>query len=391
MQFSKGTKIQVNWALSLACLLFLLPALGQDAAKPLQVTQAQADVNAQPKYADRVYWPMMPGESLAQLANKLYPNSPILRERFIKKTMSLSRALDTPVSAEQTFTRPGLLIIPNEKAVKELTHRIRKSEEVKQEEEQLRLSYQLKTRPMAAPSVVETATEPSPNLPRSQASNPVAMPQNSEQIADNAIPQQHSEQTPVEPQSTLEEAEKTFAQQPATPSSSLAKSKVNASDSAANVNVKPKQALVLPAFEWPDMHLPSENWRGYWDATVASLEHGYNTSLNAAKTLNQQLLRLKQDYSTRNFTQVLHDYRLRNIALISVLAILFLVIGLLHRRRARNQREMLSLIKDTINHDAEFTIEVPTKTSEQPTQQDESLNNQARPEAEQVFEQRGYH
>jgi len=347
MQFNKGTKFKGNRALSLACLLCLLPAHAEDAAEPLQVTQAQPGANAQPKYADRVYWPMMPGESLEQLALSLYPNNAILRERFIKKTMSLSRVLETPVLPSQPFSAPGLLIIPNEKAVKELTHRIKKSDEVRQTKKDLRLSYQLKTQPILAPKVddhvkSQTVTK---TPPASSTAQPEAI-----------TPDTTAKPATSKPNSTLPPAK------PALPDSKPA---MSATDQPA--------AKSTSIFNWTKtwfwIDWPKIDWRGHWQAMQTQIQHAIDKSARGWQSSQHTLWSLKQDYASKSLQQVFQDYRLRNIALVSLLGGLFLLVVVLHRRRARRQQALLSLIRDTIHHDAEFTFVIPGKSADQQAQE----------------------
>jgi hypothetical protein len=92
----------------------------------------------------QVLWPMMPKESLAKLAKSFYPNSPILAQRFIQKSVRLSRALGVNIDPNAAFKHAQIIAIPNEKEVRALTHRIKKSDEVSMADEQLKLSYELK-------------------------------------------------------------------------------------------------------------------------------------------------------------------------------------------------------------------------------------------------------
>ncbi|MDO8961759.1 MAG: hypothetical protein Q7V02_06640 [Methylophilus sp.] len=92
----------------------------------------------------QILWPMMPKETLAKLAHSFYPNSPILAQRFIQKSVRLSRALGVHVDPNAPFQHAQIIAIPNEKEVRALTHRIKKTEELTQSQEQLKLSYQLK-------------------------------------------------------------------------------------------------------------------------------------------------------------------------------------------------------------------------------------------------------
>lgn len=112
--------------------------LATDDNGPSLQTSPNAQVDTQ------VLWPMMPQESLAQLAHTFYPNSPILAQRFIQKSIRLSRSLGIHIKSEVPFEHAQVIAIPDEKEVRALTHRIKKREELQAEQEQLQLSYQLK-------------------------------------------------------------------------------------------------------------------------------------------------------------------------------------------------------------------------------------------------------
>jgi hypothetical protein len=117
------------------------------------------------KAGDHLFWPMLPGDTIEHLAATLYPNSPILKQRFILKTLSLSRSLNLNIQINEPFQSPRFVIIPNDKAVRELTHRIKKAEEIKQKPDTLKLSYDL----VHPPSSIKPTINPSHiTLPNTQ-------------------------------------------------------------------------------------------------------------------------------------------------------------------------------------------------------------------------------
>lgn len=87
----------------------------------------------------------MPEDSLAKLAQTFYPDSPILAQRFTQKSIRLSRALGINIEPNAPFQHAQIIAIPNEKEVRALTHRIKKRDDLVSEQEQLQLSYQLKS------------------------------------------------------------------------------------------------------------------------------------------------------------------------------------------------------------------------------------------------------
>lgn len=92
----------------------------------------------------QLLWPMMPNETLAQLAKTFYPDSPILEQRFMQKAMRLTKALGVTLLPDTSFKRMQLIAIPDEKEVRAVTHRIKRLEEITRAQNQLQLSYQLR-------------------------------------------------------------------------------------------------------------------------------------------------------------------------------------------------------------------------------------------------------
>lgn len=461
---SSGTKIKVNRALSLgyAALFYLAFSCVAHAGAPIaQVSSnlplASPDVRDAPVtapdkagYADKVYWPMMPGESLEQLANTLYPDSPILKERFIKKTLSFSRALGDDVQPNEVFTSSKLLIIPNEKAVKELTHRIRKSEEVQQEEEALRMSYRLKASPVVAavlPPISATTLASTSTVPPAQAhpavtsAAAVTPTHDNTSLVTNSAPAKEVSVAPASSAPNLPVVSNSHASRPA--ASSPASSSSAFWDKLTMPTVRlpeipwPKlewpaislpelhmpawrlpdvnmpsmewPAIDMPSMQVPDVAVPNLAWQPYWQATTQQLSAWYQHSVmaiqGAVRVTQQRTSSLLDDYQGKNATQVLHDYRLRNIALVSVLVMVFLVLWGLHIQRKRQQKKMLGMIESTITHrDAEFEIVIPAVALEESSSGVQSAVLQESlmeaphhtlvtdaPALTQVYEQKNYH
>lgn len=92
----------------------------------------------------QLLWPMMPNDTLAQLAKTFYPDSPILEQRFIQKAIRLTKALGVTLLPDTPFKRVQVIAIPDEKEVRAVTHRIKRLQEITHAQNQLQLSYQLK-------------------------------------------------------------------------------------------------------------------------------------------------------------------------------------------------------------------------------------------------------
>jgi hypothetical protein len=217
---------------------------------------------------DQLFWPMLPGDTIEQLATKFYPNSPILKQRFILKTLSLSRTLNLNVRINEPFKSPHFVIIPNDKAVRELTHRIKKAEEIKQKQDALKLSYVLIHTPLGVTDNTTVSNQSQISLPKVQ-------------IPEVELPKVQS----------------------ATVDLSRVKTKVSA----------------------------------YWGSITQK-------SLLMTKHLNQESLGLINSYRSKNFNQILNDYRLRNIALITIILMGSIILWWLNKKHQRQQAAALSLI-----------------------------------------------
>lgn len=109
-------------------------------------TYPQAEETTAPSESEdgQLLWPMMPTETLTQLAKTFYPDSPILEQRFIQKTIRLTKALGVTLLPDTPLKRVQVIAIPDEKEVRALTHRIKRLQEITHAQNQLQLSYQLK-------------------------------------------------------------------------------------------------------------------------------------------------------------------------------------------------------------------------------------------------------
>jgi hypothetical protein len=66
---------------------------------------------------DAIVWPMLPGESLNQLAALFYPGNKAMQRRFVAKSIELSRDLDPAIQPNTVFSQPGTLLIPELKSL----------------------------------------------------------------------------------------------------------------------------------------------------------------------------------------------------------------------------------------------------------------------------------
>jgi hypothetical protein len=98
------------------CILFKQPA------------QAAFGI-ANPKHEQSMLWPLLPGESINSLAAKLYPQSPVLQQRFVQQSLTFSRGRGILLTADQRVDSAQLIAVPNAQALHTVTHRIKKADE----------------------------------------------------------------------------------------------------------------------------------------------------------------------------------------------------------------------------------------------------------------------
>lgn len=94
-----------------------------------QPTQAALGI-ANPKHEQAMLWPLLPGESVNSLAAKLYPQSPVLQQRFVQQSITLSRSRGILLRPDERSDTAQLIAVPNAQTLHTLTHRIKKADEV---------------------------------------------------------------------------------------------------------------------------------------------------------------------------------------------------------------------------------------------------------------------
>lgn len=85
---------------------------------------------ANPKHEQAMLWPLLPGESVNSLAAKLYPQSPVLQQRFVQQSITLSRSRGILLRPDERSETAQLIAVPNAQTLHTLTHRIKKADEV---------------------------------------------------------------------------------------------------------------------------------------------------------------------------------------------------------------------------------------------------------------------
>jgi hypothetical protein len=113
-----------HW-LMMAGLLVCLSLLAALAQQPAQAAFGIAN----PRHEQSMLWPLLPGESINSLAAKLYPQSPVLQQRFVQQSLTFSRSRGILLTADQRVASAQLIAVPNAQALHTVTHRIKKADE----------------------------------------------------------------------------------------------------------------------------------------------------------------------------------------------------------------------------------------------------------------------
>ena len=100
-------------------------------------------------------WPMLPGESLNDIAALFYPKNKVMQKYFVAKTLTLSADMLPNLKASQRFDSPTLLVIPT---IKSLSKKAARAEK-KSNKQALKMSYGLKRVIQLAPEKLQQEYE----------------------------------------------------------------------------------------------------------------------------------------------------------------------------------------------------------------------------------------
>ena len=104
--------------LVLACLLALI--LGGNVLAQTADSQALDDDLQSVQESNSMIWPMLPGESLNEVARLFYPKSVVMQRLFIRKTLQNNTEKHPHLSAASRFTELTLLAVPTLKSLSKL-------------------------------------------------------------------------------------------------------------------------------------------------------------------------------------------------------------------------------------------------------------------------------
>ncbi len=92
--------------------------------------------------SNNMTWPMLPGESLNDVARMFYPKNVVMQRLFVSKTLRLNMEKKANLSATSRFKEPTLLLIPTLKALSKSTHAMQAVHE-KPSKHKLQISYSI--------------------------------------------------------------------------------------------------------------------------------------------------------------------------------------------------------------------------------------------------------
>lgn len=98
----------VSWRAGIVCLLFLLFF-----SHNLHVIAEESPSDIQ----ETMTWPLLPGESVSQLAALFYPNNKAMQQVFIKQTLALSKELHPQLTTNKAVDQVISIIVPDLKAL----------------------------------------------------------------------------------------------------------------------------------------------------------------------------------------------------------------------------------------------------------------------------------
>jgi len=103
---------------------------------------------------DSMVWPMLPNESLTELAAKIYPNNKSMQRKFIFETKRLNKENQTGLEPNVRYSALTAIVIPNLKSLSATAGAIKPLHK-KTGKKPLRLSYNIESSSEKAKSTVQ--------------------------------------------------------------------------------------------------------------------------------------------------------------------------------------------------------------------------------------------
>lgn len=105
-------------------------------------SQAEPDLDASADSVETMAWPMLPGESVNQLAALFYPRDKAMQRRFADRTRELSESMVPGLDPETPFAQAAVIVIPDIKALSRHARAFKRTSTPTADK--LRMSYQIK-------------------------------------------------------------------------------------------------------------------------------------------------------------------------------------------------------------------------------------------------------
>lgn len=107
---------------------------------------AAVDNPSQALDANSMTWPLLPGESLNDVARLFYPKNKTMQQKFVFKTLRLSAAIRPNFNPSERFETPVSLIVPTLKSLSVRTYPIKPGRK-KSDSQNLKMSYKIEQIP----------------------------------------------------------------------------------------------------------------------------------------------------------------------------------------------------------------------------------------------------
>jgi hypothetical protein len=117
--------------------------------------QLDASMLSDQETASSMTWPMLPGESVNDLARMFYPKNRTMQQQFVAKTLRLNADTQSQINATAKFDAPTLLVIPTLKSLSKDAGKASK----KSNTQALKMSYGMKRLIQLAPEQLQQEYE----------------------------------------------------------------------------------------------------------------------------------------------------------------------------------------------------------------------------------------
>ena len=142
--------------LILVCLLALI--FGSNALAETHDSLALDSALQSAQVSNCMTWPMLPGESLSDVARMFYPKNVVMQRQFVSKALRLNINTQSNLKATARFDAPTLLLIPTIKSLSQSTYALQ-SQQAKPSKHKLQISYSIEDILASVPSKLKEEYE----------------------------------------------------------------------------------------------------------------------------------------------------------------------------------------------------------------------------------------